>query len=75
MLKLGAERDEVAVVADQVGCPTYVGHLADATRAIVELEPGLYHVAAEDECSWAEFASAIFEEAGLRLPRRSDHDR
>ena len=65
MLKLGAERDEVSVVADQVGCPTYVGHLAEATRAIVELDPGLYHVAAEGECSWAEFASAIFEEAGL----------
>ncbi len=65
MLKLGAERDEVSVVADQVGSPTYVGHLAEATRAIVELDPGLYHVAAEGECSWAEFASAIFEEAGL----------
>ncbi len=65
MLRLGAERDEVAVVDDQCGCPTYVGHLAEATRALVELPFGLYHVAAEGECTWAEFAEAIFAEAGL----------
>lgn len=65
MLRLGAERDEVSVVADQVGCPTYVAHLADATRALLELPHGTYHVAAEGECSWAGFAGAIFEDAGL----------
>ena len=65
MLRLGAERDEVAVVDDQRGCPTYVGHLAAATRAVVELRFGVYHVAPEGECSWAEFAEAIFEEAGV----------
>ena len=65
MLRLGAERDEVAVVDDQRGCPTYVGHLAQATRAVVELPFGIYHVAPEGECTWADFAEAIFEEAGL----------
>jgi dTDP-4-dehydrorhamnose reductase len=65
MLELGAERDEVRVVDDQRGCPTYVGHLAEATRSLVELPPGLYHVAAGGDCTWAEFAEAIFEEAGL----------
>jgi dTDP-4-dehydrorhamnose reductase len=65
MLLLGSERDEVSVVDDQVGCPTYVGHLAEATRAIVELPFGIWHVAAEGECTWAEFAQAIFEEAKL----------
>ncbi len=65
MLRLGSERDEVAVVDDQRGCPTYVGHLAAATRAVLELPFGVYHVAAGGECSWAEFAEAIFEEAGL----------
>ncbi len=65
MLRLGAERDEVAVVDDQRGCPTYVGHLAEATRQIVELPFGLYHVAADGDCSWKEFTEAIFAEAGL----------
>jgi dTDP-4-dehydrorhamnose reductase len=65
MLRLGAERDEVRVVADQVGSPTYVGHLAEATHELVELPRGVWHVAAAGECSWAEFAVAIFEEAGI----------
>jgi len=65
MLALGAGRDEVAVVADQRGCPTYVGHLAAATRELVELPSGIWHLAAEGECTWADFAEAIFEEAGL----------
>jgi len=65
MLRLGVERDEVSVVADQRGSPTYVGHLADATRELLDLPGGVWHVAAEGECTWAEFARAIFEEAGL----------
>jgi dTDP-4-dehydrorhamnose reductase len=65
MLELGGERDEVSVVADQVGCPTYVGHLAKATRELLSLPGGVWHVAAEGECTWAEFAQAIFEEGGL----------
>ena len=65
MLRLGAERDEVRVVDDQRGSPTYVGHLAGATRELVELPGGIWHVAAGGECTWAEFAEAIFEGAGL----------
>jgi dTDP-4-dehydrorhamnose reductase len=65
MLRLGADRDEVAVVDDQRGSPTYVGHLADATKAVLDLPYGVYHVAAAGDCTWAEFAEAIFEEAGL----------
>jgi dTDP-4-dehydrorhamnose reductase len=65
MLRLGAEREEVSVVADQRGSPTYVGHLAAATRALVGLPGGVWHVAADGEVTWAEFAAAIFEEAGL----------
>jgi dTDP-4-dehydrorhamnose reductase len=65
ILSLGAKRDEVAVVADQLGCPTYVGHLAEATKQVLDLPYGVYHVAAAGECTWADFAEAIFEEAGL----------
>jgi dTDP-4-dehydrorhamnose reductase len=66
MLRHGRELDEVAVVDDQRGSPTYVGHLAEATRALLGSPHGLYHVAAEGHCTWAEFAEAIFEEAALR---------
>ena len=65
MLRLGAEREEVAVVDDQRGCPTYTGHLAAAVADVVELPFGLYHVAAAGDCTWADFAEAIFAEAGL----------
>ena len=65
MLRLAAERDEVSVVDDQRGCPTYGGHLAPAVRELVELPRGVWHVAAGGDCTWAEFAEAIFEEAGL----------
>jgi dTDP-4-dehydrorhamnose reductase len=65
MLRLGAERDEVGVVADQTGSPTFVGHLAEATRELLELPQGIWHAAAEGECTWADFARAIFEDAGI----------
>ena len=65
MLRLGRERDEVAVVDDQRGCPTYVGHLAEATPAMVALPYGVYHVAADGDCTWADLAEAIFEEARI----------
>jgi dTDP-4-dehydrorhamnose reductase len=71
MLQLGRERDEVGVVDDQRGSPTYVGHLAAATLELLELPRGLWHLAADGECTWAEFAEAIFEEAGIDCRVRS----
>jgi dTDP-4-dehydrorhamnose reductase len=67
MLRLGAERDEVAVVADQRGCPTYAAHLAAAVRTLVDedLPRGVWHLSATGDCTWADFAEAIFEEARL----------
>jgi dTDP-4-dehydrorhamnose reductase len=67
MLRLGAEREEVAVVDDQRGCPTYVGHLAAATRELVDADAdrGIWHLAADGDCTWADFAEAIFEDAEL----------
>ena len=66
MLRLGEERDEVAVVDDQVGSPTYVGHLAAAVRELVGgADYGVWHLAADGDCTWAAFAEEIFRQAGL----------
>jgi dTDP-4-dehydrorhamnose reductase len=65
MLDLAREHDEIAVVADQRTAPTYVAHLAAATRELLERPFGVWHLAAEGDATWAEFAEAIFEEAGL----------
>jgi dTDP-4-dehydrorhamnose reductase len=66
ILRLAAERDELTVVDDQVGCPTSTRHLA---AALIELSdehvPGVLHVAAAGQCSWFEFAREIIGRAGL----------
>lgn len=62
MLDLGQRQESIRVVGDQRGCPTYVGDLAEATKRVLELPQGTYHVAADGDCTWAEFAEAIFEE-------------
>ena len=66
MLELGATQEEVSVVDDQRGCPTFADHLASAVRELVDADAprGLWHVAAAGDCTWADFAEAIFEEAG-----------
>jgi dTDP-4-dehydrorhamnose reductase len=65
MLRLGVERDEVAVVDDQRGSPTYVGHLAAAVRELLDLPYGRWHLSADGDCTWAELAEAIFETADI----------
>ena len=65
MLRLGSQRDEVRVVDDQRSAPTYVGHLATATRELLDRPFGIWHLAAAGDCSWAEFAEAIFDDAGV----------
>jgi dTDP-4-dehydrorhamnose reductase len=62
MLALADRQDEVQVVDDQRGSPTYVAHLAAATKEMLALPRGTWHIAADGDCSWAEFAEAIFEE-------------
>jgi dTDP-4-dehydrorhamnose reductase len=63
--RLAAERDELTVVADQVGCPTYTGHLAVAlVQLAADPKPGVLHVAGAGQCSWCEFAEAIVAGAG-----------
>ena len=66
MLRVGERARRARVVADQVGCPTYTGHLADGAGPDRAGEAyGVHHVAAAGQCSWFEFASAIFERAGV----------
>ena len=66
MLRLGRERDEVAVVHDQVGSPTWTVDLCHAIRALIERNcRGVYHAANAGSCSWRDFADAIFRESGM----------
>lgn len=67
MLKLGTEREEIRVVADQIGSPTWARDLATAIAIIIpQLTPqiaGTYHYTNSGVASWYDFAEAIFEEA------------
>ncbi len=69
MLRLGKERSELGVVADQVGCPTYAGDIAKMCFVIAErvmegrARIGIYHFAGDKAVSWYTFANAIFDEA------------
>ena len=69
MLRVGAERDELRVVADQRGCPTPAWLIADTTAGILSQgikESGIRHLAAGGETTWHGFAEAIFDEAFQR---------
>jgi dTDP-4-dehydrorhamnose reductase len=77
MLRLGADRDELNIVGDEIGCPTYA---QDIAKSIVSILPsldlkgswsGIYHYCGDELCSWYDFARAIFSEAevhGLKTP-------
>jgi dTDP-4-dehydrorhamnose reductase len=64
MLRLASTQNEVLVVRDQVGSPTYTWHLAYGIVRLIEgIEFGIHHMAAAGQCSWYEFAREIFEQA------------
>lgn len=65
MLKVGKEKNEINVVDDQIGSPTYTPDLAVLLADMVVTEKyGVYHATNEQYCSWAEFAQEIFKQAG-----------
>lgn len=65
MLRLAESQDEVKVVADQIGSPTYTADLAPLLCDMIATEQyGTYHATNEGICSWAEFAEEIFRQAG-----------
>jgi len=74
MLRLGSERDELGVIFDQVGTPTYAGDLAktileiitqQTTIANLSQERKIFHYSNEGVCSWYDLAKAIFELSGI----------
>ncbi|WP_434715336.1 dTDP-4-dehydrorhamnose reductase [Paraburkholderia sp. A3RO-2L] len=83
MLRLGAERDELSVVADQVGAPTWANTIAALTANVLaqataasdadewwNRHSGIYHLTASGATSWHGFAEAIFSHAGLpKMPK------
>jgi dTDP-4-dehydrorhamnose reductase len=81
ILRLASEREELTVVDDQVGCPTFTGHLALALLELVvgERLVGVVHAAAGGACSWFEFAQQIVRASGLacevKAAKTADLDR
>ena len=71
MLNLGASRETLGIIADQIGSPTGASLIADITAQIIrqyQLNPtsikmGHYHLAARGECSWYDYAKFIFDVA------------
>jgi dTDP-4-dehydrorhamnose reductase len=77
MLGLGVDRDELSIVGDQIGCPTYAQDIAKSIVSILscldlkDSSSGIYHYCGDEPCSWYDFARAIFLEAevqGLKTP-------
>ncbi len=67
MLRLGREREEVRVVNDQIGSPTYAPDLAVFLCDLIRTDKyGIYHASSEGECAWSDFAKEIFEQSGVR---------
>lgn len=73
MLRVGAERDKLTVVDDQIGGPTPAAAIADACLAIARAfdegrgVSGVYHFAGAPDVSWRGFAEAIFADAGMAV--------
>ena len=77
MLRLGAVRDELSIVGDQIGCPTYAQDIAKAIITMMiqvkskSSASGIFHYCGDQLCSWYDFAGVIFKEArisGLQTP-------
>ena len=68
MIRLGNEKEQLGVVFDQIGTPTYAADLAQAIYTVIESpvwRPGIYHFTNEGVCSWYDFTLAIHELAGI----------
>ena len=79
MLRLGAERDSLSIVGDQIGSPTYAQDIASLVVGLLpqiesnNVESGLYHFCGDTACSWHQFAEEIFSQAknfGYQTPKQ-----
>jgi len=71
IMRLAGEQQELRVVADQRGCPTHAGDLADALGRVLELDVrGIVHATGSGDCTWYEFAQAIVRLSGHTTPVR-----
>ena len=79
MLRLGAERETLSIVGDQIGCPTYAQDIASLIVDLIpriekgSVESGVYHFCGDTACSWYQFAKEIFAQAdqlGYRIPKQ-----
>ena len=79
MLRLGAERETLSIVGDQIGCPTYAQDIASLIVELIpriekgRIESGVYHFCGDTACSWYQFAKEIFaqaEQLGYRTPKQ-----
>jgi len=69
MLRLAAERDRVAVVTDQIGSPTWTGHLSPALLDLATARAtGIFHTAGDGRCSWHALTVELFAQAGVDTP-------
>jgi len=79
MLRLGAERETLSIVGDQIGCPTYAQDIASLIVDLIPriekdiVESGIYHFCGDTACSWSQFAKEVFAQAdqlGYRTPKQ-----
>ncbi len=68
MLRLGAEREGLSVVDDQIGCPSFAFDVVEKTYQLFKKgSTGIFHISSEGKISWADFAEEIFNQAGLNV--------
>lgn len=70
MIRLAEEKDELKIVDDQIGSPTWARTIAHMTCDAADIESGLYHLTPTGSISWFNFASQIFSSLGDRLSKR-----
>lgn len=69
ILKLATEKEEMNIVSDQIGCPTWTKYLVNATTTLCEAKSqGIYHYSSEGHCSWYDFAQKIVACAAKQMP-------